>query len=116
MRTSRRYQLRLPAPLSEAVESYAAGHGLGLGPTIRLLLGRGLELEGRWLDLTAAIPDSPAALAALLAAEHAVLMVASILPEGEQRMRSLAPRATQSAEERLALFREQPAAPEQKGR
>ena len=32
-------------------------------------------------------------------------MVASILPEGERRMRSLAERAAEAAEERLALFR-----------
>jgi hypothetical protein len=31
-------------------------------------------------------------------------MVASVLPEGEHRMRSLAERATVAAEERLALF------------
>jgi hypothetical protein len=42
----------------------------------------------------------------LVAAEHAVLMVASILPEGEQRMRSLAVQATQAAEERLAHMRD----------
>ncbi len=45
-------------------------------------------------------------IAALIAAEHAVLMVASVLPEGESRMRALAERATEAAEERLALFRE----------
>ena len=49
--------------------------------------------------------ESAATLAALAAAEHAVLMVASILPEGERRMRSLAGRAAEAAEERLALFR-----------
>jgi len=103
VRTSRRYQLRLPAPLSEAVESYAAGHGLGLGPTIRLLLGRGLELEARWLGLPPTMADSPAALAGLVAAEHAVLMVASVLPEGERRMHELSAPAAQAAEERLAM-------------
>ena len=52
------------------------------------------------------IVKSAAALAALTAAEHAVLMVASILPEGEQRIRALAERAGQAAEVRLATFTE----------
>jgi hypothetical protein len=77
-----------------------------MGPTIRLLVRRALEPDA---DKAAAHPDeSPAALAALAAAEHAVLMVASVLPEGERRMRSLGERAIQAAEERLALFRERP--------
>jgi hypothetical protein len=50
--------------------------------------------------------DPPASLAALVAAEHAVLMVASILPEGEHRMQELAAQAARAAEERLALFRD----------
>ena len=104
MRTSRRYQLRLPAPLSQRVEEFGHGHGLGFGPAIRLLVGRGLELEARWLRTRDGASNSPAALAALVAAENAVLMVASILPEGERRMRELAQRATLAAEERLALF------------
>jgi hypothetical protein len=45
-------------------------------------------------------------LAALVAAEHAALMVAAVLPDGERRLRDLAPRAAAAAEERLAMFRE----------
>ena len=82
---------------------YAARVGLQLGPAIRMLVGRGLQWDR---DAPSPQPDSPAALAALTASEHAVLMVASILPEGEQRMRSLAERAAEAAAERLALFRE----------
>jgi hypothetical protein len=33
-------------------------------------------------------------------------MVASVLPEGQRRMRELAPEAAHAAEERLALVRE----------
>lgn len=51
-------------------------------------------------------PDSPAALAALVAAEHAALMVAAVLPDGRRRMAELAPEAAAAAEERLAMFRE----------
>jgi len=99
VRISRRYQLRLPQPLSDEVEAFAQQHGLALGQAMRLLAARGLKNE-------TAPPDSIAALASLTAAEHAVLMVASVLPEGERRMRELAPRAALAAEERLAILRE----------
>jgi len=105
VRTSRRYELRLASPLSSDLEDFAQSHELGWGPSIRLLIRRGLELEARSRQ-TALPSDSPATLAALTAAEHAVLMVASILPEGEQRMRALAERAGQAAEARLAAFSE----------
>ncbi len=103
MRTSRRYELRLASPLSCDLEDFARRHELGWGPSIRLLIRRGLELEAR-SSRAALASDSPASLAALTAAEHAVLMVASILPEGEQRMQALAERAAQAAEARLAVF------------
>ena len=48
-------------------------------------------------------PESPLLLATLLAAEHAVLMVASILPEGERRRRELAAKAADAAQERIGL-------------
>lgn len=99
----------LPAELETAGRDFGRGHGLTLAAAVRLLVARGLrpqEVAG----------DSPALLATLTAAEHAVLMVASILPEGEQRMHTLAARATQSAEERLALFREQPSPPDEGAR
>ena len=58
--------------------------------------------------------DPAVGLATLAAAEHTVLMVASILPEGEQRMRSLAERATEAAGERLALFQPPSDSPEER--
>ena len=106
MRTSRRYQLRLPAPLEADLETFGSRHGLGLGPAIRLLVGRGLQSEVQGGIPAGAQQDSPAALAALVAAEHAVLMVASVLPEGQRRMHELRSQAAVAAEERLALFRE----------
>jgi hypothetical protein len=104
VRTSRRFQLRLADRLAQELEDFAARHDLGLCASIRALVELGLKA-----DLTSFIADggprdSPAALAALTASEHAVLMVASVLPEGERRMRSLAERATEAAGERLALF------------
>ncbi|MHB8589383.1 MAG: hypothetical protein ACYDA0_11095 [Candidatus Dormibacteraceae bacterium] len=106
MSASRRFHLWLPADAEAAVRSYARAQGLGLAPAIRLLVRRSLELEAQRLETLA--PAEPlAALAALIAAEHTVLMVASILPEGERRMRSLGERAAQAAEERLAQLRPQ---------
>ena len=102
MRTSHRYQLRVVEPLSSDLETFAQTRGLGLCPAIRVLLRQALDSDaGRMVGA-----DSPAILAALVAAEHAVVMVASILPEGDQRMRELAPQAAAAAEERLAIFRE----------
>ncbi len=98
MGTSRRFHLILPADLEAELAAFARRRGLGLGPALRLLAAE--ALSGR----PSVAPDSPASLAALLAAEHAILMVASVLPEGERRMREVGQRATAAAEERLALF------------
>ena len=102
--SSRRYQVRLPANLLSGLAAFANERGLGISPAIRLLVGRGLLAEAQGQIPGEVHRDSPAALAALTASEHAVLMVASVLPEGERRMRSLAERATEAAGERLALF------------
>ncbi len=104
MRTSRRFHLLLPAELDAGLRDLARERGLSLAETIRSLSALSLE-EGR-VGRVIDHPESAVALATLTAAEHAVLMVASVLPEGEQRMRSLAERAAAAAEERLALFRE----------
>ena len=102
MRTSHRYQLRVRKPLSSDLETFAKARGLGMCPAIRLLLRQALDADSA--PMIAA--DSPASLAGLVAAEHAVLMVASVLPEGERRMHELGPQAALAAEERLAVFRE----------
>jgi hypothetical protein len=103
VRISRRYQLRLSQPLSAEVEAFAVQRGLALCQAIRLLVAHGLESNTRQAGQS---PDSLADLAALTAAEHAVLMVASVLPEGQRRMHELAPQAAIAAEERLAQFKE----------
>lgn len=85
--------------MAEQLQAFAGSHGLHPTGAIRVLLVRALNAE-------ADRADSPASLAGLTAAEHAVLMVASILPEGRRRMQELASEATVAAEQRLALFRE----------
>ena len=106
MSTSRRYQLRLSPELAFELEEFAQRLGLSLAPAIQLLIGRGLQSEAGVRRGSDTPQDSPAALAGLAAAEHAVLMVASVLPEGQRRMHDLAPAAALAAEERLAQFRE----------
>ena len=103
MGTSRSHRLQVSFTEAQraAIAERAQGAALSLSATVRQLVSAGLTLD----PVAAGSTDSPAALAALTAAEHAVLMVASVLPEGERRMRSLAERAGLAAEERLALFR-----------
>ena len=95
---SRRFHFWLTADLEAQVSVFAHHHGLGLGQAIRSLLAERLS------EPTRSTQDSTATLAVLVAAEQAILMVASILPEGERRMRELGPRAAVAAEERLATF------------
>ena len=94
---SRRFHVTLPSDLEREVSGHARRLGLRVGPAIRSLVALGLAGSDR--------RDDPALLATLTAAEHALLIVASILPEGERRISALAERATQAAEERLQLFR-----------
>ena len=104
MRTSRRYHFLLPSELEADLKSYALQRGLSLADAIRSLAVIGLITE-RGGTLVAE-SETPGTLAALTAAEHAVLMVASVLPEGQRRMRELVSQAAIAAEKRLALFRE----------
>jgi len=101
VRTSRRFHVNLPSELESALNDFARRRGLQLGPAIRLLAGDALQSAA---EVSNSPLDSPAALAALTAAELAVLMVASVLPEGQRRMRELTPEAARAAEERLAMF------------
>ncbi len=104
VRTSRRFHLLLPAELEVDLQGYARRRSLSLAEAMRSLTAGALEAEHG--EAVVARTDSPAALAALTASEHAVLMIASVLPEGQRRMRELAPAAALAAEERLAQFRE----------
>jgi hypothetical protein len=102
MGLTREVHVRLGSQLFLELHAYADANGLSRGAAMRMLLSRALHTEPG----QGTAPADQLGLAALVAAEHAVLMVVSILPEGEQRMRSLASRASQAAEERLAFVRE----------
>ncbi len=103
---SHRIQVRLDGDLLSQLRRFAEENGLGLSPALRLLATRSLQDSGRGVGGSPANGER-ASLAALLAAEHALLLTASVLPEGERRMAALAERAAAAAEERLALFSDQ---------
>ena len=104
MRHSKRFHLVLAGELDEALRAFAASRGLSLAEALRTLASRSLTAETSGPPATSA--ESPGTLAALVAAEHAALMVAAVLPDGRLLMRELAPEAAAAAEERLAIFRE----------
>lgn len=104
MRPSRRFHLVLSNALDAQLRSFASQQGLSLAEALRSLASRGLTSEAAGPASTQG--ESPATLAALVAAEHAALMVAAVLPDGRRRMQDLASEAAAAAEERLAIFRE----------
>lgn len=99
-RQSHRIQVAFTTAQRSALIERARHSGQSLSATIRQLVAVGLRFDTE----PGPRSDSPAALAALVASELAALMVASILPDGERRMHSLAGRATEAGAERLALF------------
>ncbi len=103
---SQRLPVTFTAAQRSAIAERAAASSQSLSSIVRQLVAAALTFDTE----PGPRPDSSAALAALLAAEHALLMVASILPEGEARMLALAEQASRAAEDRLATVRE-PAAP-----
>ena len=90
----RRSTVRLSPGLHADLVAFAHRRGLGLAPAVRLLVARGLQSER--------IPT--ATLATLVASEHALLLIASILPDGARRLQEAAPQAIAAAEQRLAMF------------
>jgi hypothetical protein len=95
----RRVHLLLPAELEAELRAVGRVHGIGLGPAIRVVLGRGIDRG----PVAEASRDCEAGLAALLAAEHTLLVVASILPGGRSLIDGLAADAAAAAEQRLGV-------------
>ena len=100
MSPPKRFHLFLPPHLDEQLRGFAQSRGIALAVAIRELAAQGLASASATDSRPA---ESPLLLATLLAAEHAVLMVASILPEGERRRRELAAKAADAAQERIGL-------------
>ena len=92
--SSRRITVRLEVGQAAELKALARRRGCGLAPAIRLLIA----------DAAARHDSSPASLATLVAAEQVVLMVASVLPDGQRRMREAGLNAITSAQARLELF------------
>ena len=94
--------MRFDNRLLRDIRDQAAQRGQSLSAVVRQLVAAALALDAE----PGPRPDSPAALAALVASELTALMVASILPDGEARMHELAAQAAINAEERLAGLRD----------
>lgn len=99
---SRRLPVGFTTAQQTAIAERAGRSGLSLSATVRQLVAAALAFDTE----PASRADSPAALAALVAAEHAALMVAAVLPDGRRRMHELAQEAAAAAEVRLAMFRQ----------
>lgn len=101
METSKGHRLPIgfTAAQHAAIAERAEQRGLSLSATVRQLvsaaLARDAEAGGK--------ADSPASVAALIAAEHTLLVVASILPQGRSLIASLTAEAAAAAEQRLSL-------------
>jgi hypothetical protein len=96
----RRVHLQLPSDLERELRAVGQELGIGLGPAIRVVVGRGLDRDEHQRPCR----DCNAAVAALIAAEHSLLVVASILPQGKSLIASLCAEAGAAAEQRLALI------------
>ena len=101
---SRRLHIRLPAATRAELARRAEAMRIPVSSAARHLIEA--QLDRTSATESARTDHGSVGLAGLIAAEHAVLMVASVLPEGERRMRELGPQAARAAEERLALVRD----------
>ena len=99
-RRAHRLQVRVDDRLLNDVRERAAQTGQSLSSVARQLFATALRPDQEQTERR----ESPAALAALVTAELATLMIASVLPDGERRMRQLQAQAVTNAEERLAAF------------
>lgn len=105
----RRLQLRLPLPLLEAVERCAERSGMPAGAFVRLLLEDVMADEPRSaaqaLRRRASGDEQLPAIAALIAAEHARLVIEAIFPSRAYDWVATRGEAVDSAEERLEELR-----------
>ncbi len=97
-----RLQIAFTAGQRSAIAERAQRSGLSLSASVRQLVSAALTFDSE----PGSRSDSPAALAALVAAEHAALIVAAVLPDGQRRLLELGPQAALAAEQRLAMFRD----------
>ena len=103
-RLSGRLHVRLSLATRAELVRRGGASGLPASSVARQLIAAGLRTTAT--TESTATDHALVALCSLIAAEQAVLMVASVLPDGELRMVELAAKAALAAEERLALFRE----------
>ena len=107
-RHPREVHLRFSARLHRSVVTFAEEGDLGINGAVRVLVQRGLELEPDSIrdqgDLQSELKTiGQSVLAALIAAEHARLMVARMWPAGSETSAQLAEDAATAARQRLLL-------------
>ena len=105
-RHQREVHLRFSARLHKSVVTFAEQGDLGINGAVRVLVQRGLELEPDSVrddsDLRSELKTiGHSVLAALIAAEHARLMVVRISPGGAEASAKLAEDAATAARQRL---------------
>lgn len=105
-RYSRDLHVRFSPRLYESVERFSEETGLALNGSVRLLVERGLSVDGHppltgreLVEQLRVLADTT--LAGLIAAEHTHLLVASSLPAGMARSASFFDQAATAAHERL---------------
>lgn len=99
-----RVQVRLEAQESEDLRARARALDMDLSHYLRRLWRKGLEAEEATPSPTDLVLSQ---LATLVAAEHALLMLQSFLPDGPRRADAFRGEAVAAAEERLEGLREQ---------
>jgi len=102
MNAARRFHLLLPHELEERLRQAASSRGVGLGTALREMAAEGLAtVEAGDRSQT---PEASLGLAALIACEQALLVVASILPGGRNLVAGLESEAAEAAQKRIAIL------------
>ncbi|MGH7904475.1 MAG: hypothetical protein ACREPA_10205 [Candidatus Dormibacteraceae bacterium] len=100
------FHLCLSSAHLQGLRELAGRTGLPMGAVIRQLLEGRITTDGS-LQVTLAGPDAGAALAALIAAEHTLALLKTIVPEGELEAAQLGETAALAAQARLVGLRQQ---------
>jgi hypothetical protein len=108
-RARRRLQLRLPAELTANLEHCARQSGISVCALVRLVLEDAVTSKPNTasdiLGARGAPDDQVPALAALVAAEHALRLLETFLPSGAERSAAVRATALVGAEARLEELR-----------
>ena len=99
------FHIRLTPQEVDQVEEVAGELGVPIAPTVRLLVGLGIESRKQPVRPTAASESQPSTemlLHLLVAVEQVLALIESFLPEGPGAADAALPAAAMSAQRRLA--------------